>query len=546
MIASTVITVKDILASPLFRNAKLVAGANGVDRVITWVHILEKIHQVKESINGQELILSTGVGFSNKKLAINFLEQLIERNVSCLCIELVTYFTKIPDEMIKIANDNQFPLIVFNEFVRFIDITRELQTMMITKTNKMTSVLEAFSQQLNSILLSAHNLYDLLFFLHRFLNVNVVYVPAHGDPIFVPSVSPKKKNMVLQLFKESIDHAEALTEPLRHPQDPSFAYKSVIAFNEKWADLCIFSLGSNIVEFEHSVLNKCAIAVAQSLARGLYTKQKTYLEETQWINDWIKGKLADEALHQNLKLLDSPVNPTGFVICLIKFDVNQSDDYKFLSELLIQTSFVARSVFEQQGFYSCCSFLNDQISFILLDKKPHKNWQQRLNIVTEHLESVIFKNNNNPHKFRVTVGVGKNIDNISKLKQSLQTAQEAITIQKKLKVSNPIYDNLHIYRIISMTDRLGSLEQFIHDYLDPVIEYDRINNTDLLRTLRVYFECNGSKQETSAKLYIVRQTLYVRIQKLEELLGTDFLTTEKRMAIEFALCAYEFLSQGRS
>ena len=40
--------------------------------------------------------------------------------------------------------------------------------------------------------------------------------------------------------------------------------------------------------------------------------------------------------------------------------------------------------------------------------------------------------------------------------------------------------------------------------------------------------CNGSKKETAEQLYVVRQTLYHRLEKLEELLGTDFMASPKR------------------
>ena len=78
------------------------------------------------------------------------------------------------------------------------------------------------------------------------------------------------------------------------------------------------------------------------------------------------------------------------------------------------------------------------------------------------------------------------------------------------------------------------------DYLRPVIEYDQKHGGEMMKTLKVFLACNGSKQETAAKLYIVRQTLYNRLEKLEEMLGSDFMLPEKRLAIEFAIAAYEY------
>ncbi|MCP5972660.1 helix-turn-helix domain-containing protein, partial [Klebsiella pneumoniae] len=55
---------------------------------------------------------------------------------------------------------------------------------------------------------------------------------------------------------------------------------------------------------------------------------------------------------------------------------------------------------------------------------------------------------------------------------------------------------------------------------------------------------NGSKQETAKRLFIVRQTLYHRIEKLESFLGADFMEADKRLALELMLKAYDYLMDG--
>ncbi|MFZ7944535.1 PucR family transcriptional regulator [Neobacillus sp. 19] len=107
------------------------------------------------------------------------------------------------------------------------------------------------------------------------------------------------------------------------------------------------------------------------------------------------------------------------------------------------------------------------------------------------------------------------------------------------------YEDLHLYRLISQLSVYNDLQELSAEYLQPVIQYDRTYNARLLETLKVYLECNGSKQETSNKLYIVRQTLYHRLQKLENLLGEDFMAHEKRVAIEFMLLVHDYLSAAK-
>ena len=74
-----------------------------------------------------------------------------------------------------------------------------------------------------------------------------------------------------------------------------------------------------------------------------------------------------------------------------------------------------------------------------------------------------------------------------------------------------------------------------------MLEFDQKLNSNLFETLRVYLECSGSKKETSDRLFIVRQTLYHRLDRLETLLGKDFMEPANRLAIETAIKAYELV-----
>lgn len=84
------------------------------------------------------------------------------------------------------------------------------------------------------------------------------------------------------------------------------------------------------------------------------------------------------------------------------------------------------------------------------------------------------------------------------------------------------------------------------NYLKPLYEYDAKNNGQLIVTLQVYLQCNCLKKETAQKLFIVRQTLYHRLSKIESLIGSDYMLPPKRLAVEIMLLAtqYNFQSAG--
>ena len=71
-------------------------------------------------------------------------------------------------------------------------------------------------------------------------------------------------------------------------------------------------------------------------------------------------------------------------------------------------------------------------------------------------------------------------------------------------------------------------------------------DSTLFETFRVYLACNGSKKDTADQLFIVRQTLYHRLEKLESLLGEDFMAPSNRLALEVAIMAYQLLKDSKN
>lgn len=52
----------------MFEKAIVIAGENGLNRLIKWVHVME-VTQIGNLLNGNELILSTGMAWKNDEAA---------------------------------------------------------------------------------------------------------------------------------------------------------------------------------------------------------------------------------------------------------------------------------------------------------------------------------------------------------------------------------------------------------------------------------------------------------------------------------------------
>lgn len=520
------ITIGDILQRKHFESIEIVAGEEGLGRLVKWVHVVD-VTSIRNLLNGGELILSTGVAWKGEEeIFLSIVEQLIEAEAAGLCIEMGTYTSSIPKEIIEKANHYQFPILCFHKEVPFVEITQDIHTLLINHQYQMISDLESYSQALNKKLLTMKHNTEILTFIHRYLKIQVIF-KNHKDIHFVPRALEQQKKYI-------IDTMDATT--------PSHLAKAPIhLLGDNYAELIIFSQDRALTEFDQLILDRTATALAQFLLRELYVEEKRRVEETEWLLRWLDGEENQESIDEYLSYHLQVIPKKGAIVCQCRLD--PLEKYSDLDMTYFKLYF--RTTMEQQGFTIFAVEKRYTIIFILLNNRNASTWMSRVKEGLKKLADCEIHGGN--RKFKPIIGIGKYVEDLSMIHVSYHTSNEVIQIQNgRLNTSvGYFYDDLHVFRLISLLNHHVNLHEIVLEYLAPVLNYDRQYNGKLLETLKTYLACNGSKQETAKKLYIVRQTLYHRIQKLEKLLGSDFMDYEKRLAIEFMVHSYEFLVSSK-
>lgn len=82
------------------------------------------------------------------------------------------------------------------------------------------------------------------------------------------------------------------------------------------------------------------------------------------------------------------------------------------------------------------------------------------------------------------------------------------------------------------------------ELLRPLIDYDSEHCGDLVRTLRTYFICNQNASRTAETLYLHRNGLLYRLNRVEEILGSDLSCRETSLALEIAIRALDNGAEG--
>ena len=142
---------------------------------------------------------------------------------------------------------------------------------------------------------------------------------------------------------------------------------------------------------------------------------------------------------------------------------------------------------------------------------------------------------------RVGIGIGTIVDNIKDLARSYKEAQIAIEVGKVFETEKEIvsYENLGIGRLIyQLPTTLCEI------FLTEVFKHGSIETLDkeALQTIQVFFENNLNVSETSRKLFVHRNTLVYRLDKIKKLTGLDLRQFDHAITFKVALMVRRYLT----
>ncbi len=142
---------------------------------------------------------------------------------------------------------------------------------------------------------------------------------------------------------------------------------------------------------------------------------------------------------------------------------------------------------------------------------------------------------------KVSIGIGSPVYNIKDLARSFKEAQVALEVGKVFDTEKNIvsYENLGIGRLIyQLPTTLCEM------FLQEVFKRGSLESLDheTLMTIQSFFENNLNVSETSRKLFVHRNTLVYRLDKIRKMTGLDLREFEHAITFKVALMVKKYLS----
>ena len=121
------------------------------------------------------------------------------------------------------------------------------------------------------------------------------------------------------------------------------------------------------------------------------------------------------------------------------------------------------------------------------------------------------------------------------LRQAYDQTRAVYRWQSHMNKSVAFYEELGPYVLLLNQKDNRTAKAYEEKTIGALTQYDAVHDGQLLPVLAVYLETNGSLQQTADKLFIHRNTVHYKLQKIEALLSCDLSQFSVRFSLQLAL-----------
>lgn len=278
----------------------------------------------------------------------------------------------------------------------------------------------------------------------------------------------------------------------------------------------------------------------------MHEMESEYLTGDYWLSDLIRKKWNDEFfLRVQLGSVEyKTLNNLNYQICIL--DMKKIEQPLSLEDSLASRYIgIVKAIFEQHSFRVFLVVHNEQLVILTFDLFASKTREEQLEkkevfqCIVNQINRLL--NHEEKNKFNVYMSVSSTHKGLKNMYICYEEAMKSLLLKSFFNSATIFYDDLGAFQLLLNLQEKNLLESYVLRHLGPIIEEDQKKNSDLLKTLKIYLERDGSKQSVADELHIVRQSLYYRLEKIKELLGEEYMCTQNRLALQLAIQAYELL-----
>lgn len=486
----TAVTVREILTLPVLAGSTVVAGAEGLGRVVSGVNVME-VPDIESFVKSGELMLTTAYPLREHPEDLGDLIRTLSRlGLAALGVKSGRYLEAIPPAMIEVADELSFPLIALTGNTSFNDVIGAVLAVVLSEYGADPAGAEAIRERLTGVALSGGGLDEIARTLAGALDRQVRIIDDAGVALVHGGhESPESPEQLPWEFPISVAGTERGRLLVHGRDEPTLGQRRLIR------QAC-FAAGMHI---------------AQAVA-GLELDRRMRVLHFE---ELVSGRALDSALlRQRSRLFgfDPDVRRAVMIArCASELSEGAARSGVGLPDLALVWS---------RGSEIVALVPVEELDLV----EAATAWREGLR---------------DSGGGEVFVAVGPQSEDLDELARSHAAARESLTIAEVTRQPVVRYELLGVERAILALPR-EHLAELVQHELGPLIKADAVSDGQLCPTLEMYLG-TGNAAEASRRLFIHYNTMKHRLGRVVELLGDVLEEPPKRLSLAFALHARKFL-----
>lgn len=522
LIHSAGISLREMLALPSLKNVRLIAGASGLNNIVRSVNIME-VPDILDWTRAGELLLTTVYSIRDDSIAQSrLIPELANRNLAGLAIKPGRYIEKIPSVMIEQADKFNFPLLEIGQDVSFPDI---LNPILSEISNQQLAIIQRVDEvhlQLNRVVLEGGDMQDIAKVLVASLNNNLTIIQTFSHEAVVAHAEYDKEHKDIKKFIASNSrYGTGLGRGTVIIDGKETGYfRTAICVGKKWyGTISVLETNEPLSRCDEVTIERTAAVAALVLVNQLAVASVERRYYNEFLNEILVADLGEE---KNLKGRAASLGidlQVPHVVAAIWFHY-KNDDREEEHQLIFQR--IIQGVREKFPDIAVGFKLD---SIIMLIPVPKNATDKDMDKIRETIkvihEQFVVRFSRFFTKEYGYIGVGRAESGLAGIQNSYREALQACQMGRKIWPKEHIcyYDALGVWRLLGNIQDKQELHSFINETLGKILLYDQEKGAELIKTLEVYFECNGKLKKVTEKMYVHYNTILYRLDRIQQITG---------------------------
>lgn len=491
-----------MVQSLLISDAVVVGGATGMHRVVSRARVADTTEQVRRVGPNELVVVTTETLLAVGEPWEHLVGHLDGANAAAVAVRLDAS-GRLPPALLAAADRLAFPVITFPSTAALADVTTDVLDALLEAQGQRLERFLDIHQRFTPIVLAGGGAPEIATTLHTLVGRPVVILDDAGrQTIVVPS-------------DVDVDTQTARDTGVR---------QKVLAGEHEYGEIIVLSQGAALDADQMLALERAstAIAVRFAHANAVAAEQERFAATT--LEELIAGYPSD-AVNASER-----ANSFGWDLSIpravLLASVDPPTDQLTLQPALNTIAAAARATLGREAIvWTRSTTIAALVAPTTAESGERRQIAETLRRELDHRLKTV----------NVSIGVGRRFDRPVDLARSYIEASRSVDVGRWAEGRHvtEVYDELGLERLLASTPA-DDLAEFVEHAIGPLVEHDRVHQTDLVDTLGVWLDTRNMA-ESARLVHVHYNTLKNRLDRIESILGPVLNNAARSLECEVAI-----------